>query len=259
MVDRIIPKYVSENINAPINLGSRNVELSSNGKTINGFGTAELQLGQRERVIITVEVGVEAYFDFGVVRNSKAPLLLKLQGANRPTAVISTETRANNDGCVMKLLARSGSFELCRDRRIRLKSALLHLVNFPAFVCLCKNSPDFNFENDRSLRRLGRVVLNHGGWPIEIQELPETQEIVKQLKRDGGAAITHVLKVEREDGRAFSVSALWKVIRNLHEFLSFARGQWTSIFAPVGYDAKDDIVYESWGNLLSAPWQSRPC
>ncbi|OCP17575.1 MULTISPECIES: hypothetical protein [unclassified Ensifer] len=254
MVDRNIPKYVSEQINAPIELGYRKAEISSNGKTISGRGCARLHLGPRERVVITVEV--EEYFEAVKISYSKADLMLKLEGANNSTAVISTQTRATNEKCELKLLARSGTFELCRDRRIRLKSAILHLVNFPAFVCLCENSPDFNFEDGNRLRRLGRVVLTHEEWRIEIQELPHAQEIVKQLKSAGGSGITHVAKVDRRDGKSFSISALRRVIGDLHHFLSFARGQWTSIFGPVGYDARDAIVYESWGTLLSAPWQS---
>lgn len=254
MVDRIIPKYFSEQINAPIELGYRNAEIFSNGKTISGRGCARLHLGLRERVVVTVEV--EEHFDAAVIAYSNADLMLKPEGASHPTAVITMQTRTTDEKCELKLLARSGTFELCRDRRIRLKSAILHLVNFPAFVCLCENSTDFNFENGNNRRRLGRVVLSHEEWLIEIQELPHTQEIVKQLKSDGGSGITHVVRVDRRDGKSFSVSALWRIIGDLHRFVSFARGQWTSIFGPVGYDAKNAVIYESWGTLLSAPWQS---
>lgn len=254
MVDRIIPRYVSEQTNAPIELGYRNTEIFSNGKTINGRGWAQLHLGLREHVVVTVEV--EDYFDAASILYSSADLMLKLEGASHPTAVISTQTRTTDEKCELKLVARSGTFELCRDRRIRLKSAILHLVSFPAFVCLCENSPDFLFEEGGKHQRLGRIVLAHKEWLIEIQELPHTREIVKQLKSDGGSGITHVVKVDRCDGKSFPISALWRVIGDLHRFLSFARGQWTSIFGPVGYDAGNALVYESWGTLLSAPWQS---
>lgn len=254
MIDRIIPRYISLQANAPIELGSRNAEISSKGKTIGGRGHARLQLGLRERVVVTVEV--EESFHSVNIGFSRDDLMLKLEGASQPTAVISTETRTTNEKSELKLLARSGAFELCRDRRIRLKSAILHLVNFPAFMCFCDNSPDFNFEEDGKRRRLGRVVLAHDEWRIEIQELPHTQEIVKQLKSAGGSAITHVVKVDRANKRSFSVTALWGVIGDLHRFLSFARGQWTSIFGPVGYDGQNAVAYESWGTLLSAPWQS---
>lgn len=254
MVEQIVPRYISENANQPIELGCRNAEVSSNGKTISGRGHARLQLGFKERVIVTVEV--EESFHSLDIGFSKDDLTLKLEGSSQPTAVISTEARTSNEKCELKLLARSGTFELCRDRRIRLKSAILHLVNFPAFMCFCENSPDFNFKEGGKHQRLGRVVLAHDGWRMEIQELPHTQEIVKQLKSAGGSGITHVIKVDRTDEKSFSVTALWRVIGDLHRFLSFARGQWTSIFGPVGYDAKNAITYESWGTLLSAPWQS---
>ncbi|WP_262576114.1 hypothetical protein [Agrobacterium tumefaciens] len=242
MVDRIIPRYVSEQTNAPIELGCRNAEIFSNGKTINGRGWAQLHLGLREHVVVTVEV--EDYFDAASILYSSADLMLKLEGASHPTAVISTQTRTTDEKCELKLVARSGTFELCRDRRIRLKSAILHLVSFPAFVCLCENSPDFLFEEGGKHQRLGRIVLAHKEWLIEIQELPRTREIVKQLKSDGGSGITHVVKVDRCDGKSFPISALWRVIGDLHRFLSFARGQWTSIFGPAGYDAGNASVYD---------------
>lgn len=253
-VDPIPPKFYSEDINSPVELGHRNVEISYKDKTIQGRGRAQLMLGLRERVILTVDV--ESEFDAVSISYSKADLMARLDGANRPSACISIQTRTTNDTCELRLVARSGAFELCRDRRIRLKSAILHLLNVPAFVCLTEGSTDFEYREGNSRRRLERAVLQDDDWIIEIQKLPNAKDIVQQLKNNGGSGITHVIKLERVEGKAFSVSALWKVINDLHRFLSFARGQWTSLFGPVGYDAQGAVTYESWGTLLSAPWQS---
>jgi hypothetical protein len=253
-VNPISPKFSSEDSNSPVELGYRDVEISYKDRTIQARGRAQLNLGLRERVIVTVEI--ENEFDAPSISYSRADLMVRVEGSDRPTASISIQTRTTNEKCELKLVARSGAFELCRDRRIRLKSAILHLLNFPAFVSLGEGSTDFEYRKDNSRRRLGRAVLQCDDWLIEIQELPNTKKIVQQLKENGGSGITHVIKLQRKEKRSFSVSALWKVINDLHRFLSFARGQWTSLFGPVGFDARDAVAYESWGTLLSAPWQS---
>lgn len=254
MVEQIKPKFWSDAANANIELGLSTIEVTQNGKTATGRGTARLKLGQRDRVAIT------ATFDLTsqpLLRlEDKGKMTLRFGAIGHATEVICTESRITDVVSEMQFVARSGAFSFYRDRRVRLRSAVLHLLNFPAFVCLGQPRTDFVHKDGNSQRRLGRAVLCDDPWCVEIQELPQTSRLVKQLKAEGGNAITHVLKVTRSDTRTFSLTELERLINNLHRFLSFARGQWTSIFGPVGYDRKGDVVYESWGALLSTPHQS---
>ncbi|PLP59177.1 hypothetical protein CYK37_11920 [Mesorhizobium loti] len=254
MVEQIAPKFWSDAPNVTIELGSAAIELNQNEKNATGHGTARLYLGNRERVIITASFDLSSQPLLHVEDQGK--LMLRFGEFGHAVEAICIESRATNDTCEMQLLARSGAFSFYRDRRVRLQKAVLHLLNFPAFVCLGEPRTDFIHRDGPSQRRLGRLVLNSDSWEVEIQELPQTARLTKQLKAEGGNAITHVIKVSRAGGKAFSIEALDRLINNLHRFLSFARGQWTSIFGPVGYDKKGQVVYESWGALLSTPHQS---
>jgi hypothetical protein len=94
-------------------------------------------------------------------------------------------------------------------------------------------------------------------WSAEMQALPGTSNLIKQLKHEGGSAITHVGRLTRVDGRSFTILAAEGALYDLHQFLSFARGLHTAIFGVAGVSANGNIVYEDWGMRLSTNWESR--
>ncbi|MER9338761.1 hypothetical protein NKJ06_33370 [Mesorhizobium sp. M0293] len=134
MAELIIPKYVSERVNSTIELGSSTVEITQSGKTVAGNGQARLYLGQRELVIVTVNFPTST--DSILLFDAKGKTTLRFGSLGRPVDVICLESRPTSSSCEMQFLARSGPFVFCCDRRIRLQSVVLHLLNFPAFVCL---------------------------------------------------------------------------------------------------------------------------
>lgn len=97
--------------------------------------------------------------------------------------------------------------------------------------------------------------MQSSDWEIEVQALPSTHLIVKQLKARGGNGITHVARITRADRSAFTCRQLDKIVHDFQRFLSFARGSWTSVIATVGYDRNGNERYEDWSQRIAAPWQ----
>ena len=125
-------------------------------------------------------------------------------------------------------------------------SATFHLLNFPNFsgpddCVLVKGNPP------QSWQRCGLVVLAACGWKITIAAIAQTDDHSKSLKTQGGYAITHVGKIERDDGTKFSSDRLADVVECLHYFLSFACGRWSAPAFIVGTNANGETVFERWG------------
>ncbi len=126
-------------------------------------------------------------------------------------------------------------------------------MNFPKFL----SGNDVKWRSEQGDERLlGRVVLNEKDWIVEIQELPRTKELVEELRKEGGYGITHVGRLTRRK-HSFSISEAEKILRELHVFLSFARGLSTPLVLPVGLDAGGHRAYENWGLGLGTPWEPR--
>jgi hypothetical protein len=249
----IQPGYVSAKANAPIELGRAPVEVVSDGARLLADGTAVLRLAPRDRVIVTARFRA---LD-GALPLKKEPLTMRYGDRGEPAPVLAVRTSYSDAGMEMDLLPQRGQLIQCADRRVRLREAVFHILNFPEFFCLAEGSTGFDYRaTGGGGSRLGRVVLAEGGWLIEIQALPGTSALIKQLKEGGGSAITHVGRITRAGGRSFSIRAAEGQVHNLHRFLSFARGHYTGLFGVTGRNEGGVAVYEQWGILLSTPWES---
>lgn len=171
--------------------------------------------------------------------------------------VVAARANFSSTGVEMDLIPQ-GRLVYCTDRRVYLREATFHILNFPEFFSFGEGSSDLWYRTQNGGGNLlGRLMLTHGDWSIEIQALPLTSELVKQLKTDGGSAITHVGRVTRSAGRAFTGKALEERIHGLHLFLSFARGHYCGVFGIIGTTGRNTTVYEDWSTRLSTPWEPR--
>jgi hypothetical protein len=147
---------------------------------------------------------------------------------------------------------------ICDDRRKRLAAVMFHVMNFPAFLSQGEGEADLLYEaNNGRGERLGRVFLEHEGWRIELQTLPEARDLIKQMQTVGGFAITHVGRLTRKNGSSFWISQAEAVLIDLHQFLSFARGLWVPLVLPVGVDTVGNRIFEEWGGRLATALE--PC
>lgn len=246
MVHPIPPKYCATIANAVIELGIAPVEIRSDGETVIGSGTSRLELANEERVVVEVETTFDGY---RIAHH--ADLNLKFGPFGQLVRAVVVGSQLNSLGAKLQFVVNGAAFTQVRDRCARLSSAIIHIINFPEFFCVGGKECDFRHAN----QRLGRVVLRNSVWEIELQALPLTNEITKQLKANGGNAITHVARITRSNARNFTCKQLAALVHDLHRFLSFARGSWTSVFGAVGYDGSGDEVCIDWSQRISAPWQ----
>jgi hypothetical protein len=245
MVQPISPKYFAATANTSIDLGAAPVELKAGAVVAAGSGKASLDLTDKERVIVEVETT----FD-GCAIGHESDLQMRFGLWGRFIPAISIKSEIGNTGVKLWLVVNGSAFTQVRDGRVRLVSAVVHILNFPEFFSFGGTS-DF----DQGNRLLGRVVMQSSDWEIELQALPSTNALVKQLKTQGGHAITHVAHIRKAGGRAFTCRQLERIVHDLQRFLSFARGAWTSTFGTVGYDGRGNELYKDWGQRIATPWQ----
>jgi hypothetical protein len=119
----------------------------------------------------------------------------------------------------------------------RLREANFLVPNFPDFI----GDP---IRSDSGIWR-GRLKLASGDWEVTFDSRRGLSNILREHKQTGGNAITHVGRLRRADGKRFSRAEVSGLLDDLHWFLSFVRGAWTS---PLLVEAKGvrSSVWREW-------------
>ncbi|MFI9453529.1 hypothetical protein [Amycolatopsis sp. NPDC052450] len=102
---------------------------------------------------------------------------------------------------------------------------------------------------------LGRTVLTGAGWKVTLDSPRNYREIEVDLRDNGGHAVTHTGRVEREDSTDFSTEDLQDVLHVLRYVLSLACGRWTSPVLPVAYNNAAEPAWSEWTSPLISPWR----
>jgi hypothetical protein len=128
-----------------------------------------------------------------------------------------------------------------------LSVVVFHLFNFPEF-----SGPEDYFLSTTQPQRpspkpCGRATLTADGWRITIAATDRTGDHNDSLRAQGGYVITHMGRIEREDGSEFSSGQLEDLLMCVDLFLSFALGRWAGVALPVGLDAAGNKTFEQWG------------
>lgn len=262
----IKPVYKSDKNNRSINLGSLNTDILFDDKELSCESQASINLQPTLKLELTADLS--NFSDADVFRlfltNGKTRIQYGQNQEKCDVFVSGTQKTTKKSGRSIKNEKQEASLRpnpqkmtIFSSRRQRLKSATFHIFNFPAFLCTNGATDITHGPIAGKSQRLGRVILEHDGWHIEIQTLPEAEERIQNLKMTGGNDLTHVGKITRKTGKTFSISALQKTMRELQKFLSFARGIWTPVMLPVGFDERGEKSFEEWGIPISENWE--PC
>ncbi|MGA2258374.1 MAG: hypothetical protein ABSG53_27230 [Thermoguttaceae bacterium] len=94
------------------------------------------------------------------------------------------------------------------------------------------------------------VVWDVDGWQITFNAVPDAARLTKEVEATGGYAITHAVRIERQDSAGFSIDDFKALSEVLRRFLSFVQGRWIALVLPVGYDSGEQAVWREWG-----PWR----
>jgi hypothetical protein len=122
------------------------------------------------------------------------------------------------------------------------------LPNFLAYV------GDWIGQDDRANR--GRAVLSAAGWRVTIDSRPELDQIATDVDRTGGYAITHVGRLEREDGNPFTRDQAREMLTGLYWYCSFVTGAAGGPVLPVGFNGAGQAVWSEWVDPNTAPWKT---
>ena len=234
----IEPLYRSPRPDATMRLARATIRLDDGRIRASGRGTIEM----------TFRAGSRVEFRF---RDRSAPpgrfaddttLEVRSLGA-RSQALVSNSTWSGrstlHEGIIHHGLAFGASTGL--------EGGLAHVFNFRPFVGDPVAYPGGGVSR-------ARVSLRGGGWVVTIDAVPDAAALARQMHRQGGHAITHVAKIERDDGALIDADALTDCVTVLGYTLSFARGTWTFPGLVAGYGGGDPRRWENWANARLRPW-----
>jgi len=249
----IEPVYSQDEANQPIELGSTSVSFTLNGKEHQKMAKVIMEFLPKAQLLISIPAEELTEYPFwsltiGMRLVQEGPMQLILTGKDVSIEVFCLRVDAGG-----LTFTPTGSPITVTPRPGPLSTVMFHLFNFPDFVGPQDYALTSGEPPNQGVMRCGRVVLEAGGWRITIAATNKTGGLVKSLREQGGYVITHVGKIEREDGSDFSAEHADSLLFCLHEFLSFALGRWVGIGLPIGFDPDGRRSFEQWDLPLSTP------
>lgn len=251
----IEPVYSQTEPSAPIDLGLVRAEFECEGKTYAGSARVTMRFTPDERLCFEIPVKDKP---FGLLISLfdddwDGRLRLPERQITLDVLWVSTTVSGENAGAI---LVPKTSVVTVTPSTDDLTTATFHLFNFPEF----HGPEDYNLTTGasphRKWKRCGRAILKADGWNITIAATDRTADLCKALGAQGGFMITHMGRIERDDGSPFSSEQLDDLLHCLHYFLSLALGRWAGVALPIGLDAAGSRGFEQWGTpmIASEPW-----
>jgi hypothetical protein len=125
-----------------------------------------------------------------------------------------------------------------------INSVVFHVFNYEAF-----------FGIRRSVERVGNAshAIHHtelkaAGWNIELKSMVATLDTLNTLRERGGYGLTHIGCLKKEDSSTFDGKTAEEMLTLLRFFLSFSKGMWCNPCLAVGFDDKENRVWEAWSS-----------
>ncbi len=124
-----------------------------------------------------------------------------------------------------------------------LSEVIFHINNLKDFYSLGKDY--VHKTNAGGLTALFCANFLWRDWDIEIRSLPQTSDIMNDLKANGGSGLTHVGILRKRDNSTFESKHAENIIMGLRFMLSFAKGAWCTPALLVGFDEHNQKKWES--------------
>ncbi|MGF1457660.1 MAG: hypothetical protein ACFBSG_01395 [Leptolyngbyaceae cyanobacterium] len=84
------------------------------------------------------------------------------------------------------------------------------------------------------------------GWKITIDAVRNSKNIFSLLEEKSGFGVTHIGKIEKEDGGFFTSDEALSILDAICWYCSFSVGRWTGPCLPFGFDQNDNPVWQMW-------------
>ncbi len=134
-----------------------------------------------------------------------------------------------------------------------LSSLLFHLPNIPAFGL----SPDgFAHQTDNFVVAWQRVILRSDRWIVTLDPVSNEDDLIRKMKATRGYPITRVGRLERADGKTFTLKAARQALEIVEHALSFALEGWVAPMLLVGIGRNGQRKCEAWSSRHVSPYQA---
>lgn len=91
-----------------------------------------------------------------------------------------------------------------------------------------------------------RILLRLSNWIITLDVVENRQETFEVLRSCSGIEVTHLGRIEREDGNSFCIEDVFSILEILKWYCSFAIGRWTGPCIPFGFNSSGHQIIEVW-------------
>lgn len=251
------PVYATNEPNASVPLHTGTVELSDGLDTYRKDGTISLVWLPFPRI----EIRVEDFSSLRLIENNDE-WRMSIPGRSGAWSVFWTRATPTMPGSVKQDSAVGRLFDGGTFDGAELSSVTFHIANGPDYMGA------FVRDVNGTGGSMTRLVAVAGPWKITLDAIGEWQkdEARRNLRASGGYAITHVGRMEREDGQPFAGTEVTAPLENFGWLLSFCRAAWTFPLLLVGEGADThgcrqiwhcpridaDARHRTWFNMLSS-------
>ena len=251
-------EYPQNDVNVPILLHQGRFRLKSSERIAEGPGSARLLWLPSPGIEVAVETS-HAGIDLDSVT-------VELPGFETENVVVQSATL----GPQGRIRAFVSGMESRSDQD--LVSVGFQLVNFSDIITpglfAAPGDPTTlthaGGQTQRLLDRGGAVTcstarLEHDGWQVDLAAAPDSADVYKGLESSGGYAFTHVGRLTRVDGSAFTADRSIAILESLTAFLTFARGAACSIPIRWGCGTAGEVAWRQFGSPVVDRWpRGRP-
>lgn len=121
---------------------------------------------------------------------------------------------------------------------------VFHLFNYKPIMGTRRSSE----KEGNSIYAISHVDLKASGWNVELKSLKTPPHTSETLHETGGYGLTHVGCLRKEDGSSFDGKTAEEMLTALRFFFSFSKGMWCNPCLAVGFDDKENRVWEAWSS-----------
>jgi hypothetical protein len=246
----IQPIYSTPEPNTPVILSKDEpVRVTANGVSEQSKANIRLEFVPRPVVVFDLST---SYALAGPAFEKGVTIVFDCHNTSVECMVLRSNISSSSDSCTMTLTPVSRPVAPPGIPQASLSTVVFHVLNLPDFYV---RSPVPSGSPNRFMARHD-VSLVARGWRVNISSHQATSALADSLQRSGGYGLTHVGKIEREDGSPFTREEARQVLEVLYYYLSWVRGLWVDVCLPVGFSGDGERVWVEWDLRHSSPWKT---